>query len=234
MCVSACDLWVEDADEQKCVKNCPEGAKYHDKSGKCVSSCPKKVNADDLCVDSENGNKSWLVPTIIVPVAIAVCVVAVIFVVACKRRRRLAARNQKKPVLKQLSIPDSKTLAKSAVESSLLKPGMLGDSNDASMGSSSDKKSEQSSAKSGSKHRKAGSKRHRSKPAPAVKEVPLLGEEAPEPRPDAHKKGKHRHRRPQGGVSGEAKAALDLHLQEIGKGVGLTPMKVGEGVRSEE
>ena len=173
-------------------------------------------------------------PTDPMPVAITIRVVAVIVVVACKRRRRLAARSLKKPVLKQLSISDSKALSKSAAESSLLKPGMLGDSNDASLGSSSDKKSEQSSAKSGSKHRKAGSKRHRSKPAPAVKEVPLLGEEAPEPRPDAHKKGKHRHRRPQGGVSGEAKATLDLHLQEIGKGVGLTPMKLGEGVRSEE
>ena len=160
--------------------------------------------------------------------------VAVIVVVACKRRRRLAARSLKKPVLKQLSIPDSKTLAKSAAESSLLKSSMLGDSNDASLGSSSDKKAEQSSAESGPKYRKAGSKRHRSKPAPAVKEASLLGEEAPEPRPDAHKKGKHRHRRPQGGASGEAKAALDLHLHEIGKGVGLTPMKVGEGVRSEK
>ena len=66
-----------------------------------------------------------------------------------------------------------------------------------------------------------------------MKEASLLGEEVPEPRPDAHKKGKHRHRRPQG-VSGEAKPTLDLHLQEIGKGVGLTPMKLGEGVRSEE
>ena len=166
------------------------------------------------------------------PVAIAICVAAVIVVVACKRRRRFAARSQKKPVLKQLSISDSKTLAKSAAESSLLKPSMLGDSNDASLGSSSDKKSEQSSAKSGPKHKKAGSKRHRSKPAPAVKEASLLGE-APEPRPEAHRNEKHRHRRPQG-VSGEVKPTLDLHLHEIGKDVGLTPMKLGEGVRSEE
>ena len=64
-------------------------------------------------------------------------------------------------MLKQLSISDSKTLANNLAESSLLKPSMLGDSNDASLGSSSDKKSEQSSAKSGSKHRKAGSKRRR-------------------------------------------------------------------------
>ena len=87
MCVSGCKFWVEDADEQKCVSTCQKSAKYHDKSGKCVSSCPQKADKDGLCVDGDDrGNKGWLIPTIVVSAVVVVCAIGAVIWVMCKKR----------------------------------------------------------------------------------------------------------------------------------------------------
>lgn len=75
-----------------------------------------------------------------------------------------------------------------------------------------------------------------------VKEMPLLGEEEmPEQRTestsakaDVQKKLKNLDEMLWDDVLGEGKRAPSAHLQEMGKGVGLTPMKVGEGRQQEK
>ena len=236
-------MWVEDVNEQKCVKSCPDGAKYHEKSGKCVSSCTKKADADGLCVDGgEGGNKAWLIPTIVVPVSLATCAVGVVVGVACERRRKTSVRNsqksQKKPTLKQLSPAGSRASSRSSVKNGMLEARTLGSLEDASL---TDKKPAQNSAKIEKKHVRTVPKTLKVRVKPA-KETPLLGEEEmPEQRTentstkaDAQKKLKNLDELLWDNVLGEGKRVPSAHLQEMGKGAGLTPMKVGEGRQQEE
>ena len=187
--------------------------------------------------DDQSGNKAWFIPTIVVPVSLATCAVGVVIGVACERRRKASTKNaqksQKKPALKQLSPAGSRASSRSSVKNGMLEARTLGSLEDASL---IDKKPAQNSAKIEKKHVRTVPRALKVRAKPA-KETPLLGEEeVPEQRTesvsakaDVQKKLKNLDELLWDDVLGEGKRAPSAHLQEMGKGIGLTPMKVGEG-----
>ena len=110
---------------------------------------------------------------------------------------------------------------------------VLGNLENTSLGSISDKQVVESSAKSTKKHTKTVHKTLKVQMKP-IKETSLLGEEeVPEQRTesvsakaDVQKKLKNLDELLWDDVLGEGKRAPSAHLQEMGKDVGLTPMKI--------
>lgn len=88
-CVEGCPSWVTIDGEQRCVEECPAELRFRDSTGQCVASLPGESVNDECVSDGNPGNKnSWLIPTIVVPVALAACTVGVCVGFVCERRRK--------------------------------------------------------------------------------------------------------------------------------------------------
>lgn len=125
-CVENCPSWVAVENEQHCVEECPAELKFRNALGRCVASLPEEEQINDECANENNSkNKnSWLIPTIVVPVALAACAAGVGIGMVCELRRKSKGRtsseksikNQKRPELKLVPLTGSRASARTPVK----------------------------------------------------------------------------------------------------------------------